>query len=146
MESLPVAGIQRGAVALSLSFWLPIACSLPEYWSRSRYRLEALCPLQTRRPPFPVGHPACSVLPGDGLQCSVTACWCLFVCLPHGPAQFLDPSSALWHLEESALGQAERAGLHSESVLPQYRLFGIFTASFFSMTFSFKTAYKRIVC
>lgn len=141
LESFPVAGIQEhpGGVLFSHPFWLPIACSLPEFWFRSRYEPEASCPLQTGRQHFPAGHPSRSVLPGEGreMQCPVTA-----HCGPCTLGQLLGLNSAFCYLEVTALGWAElawgRTVLDSEQVTSQYRLiWNIHCVLFFSMKFSF---------
>lgn len=54
LEDSPVAAIQEhhSGGALDYSFRFPIFLSLPEFACK---RPDAMCPLQTGRPPFPIG-------------------------------------------------------------------------------------------
>lgn len=136
LEDSPVAGIQEHhtGVALGCSFWFPIVSSLPEFGSKSRYGPDETCPLQTGRPPFPIGT---SIPFNSARWWSRSEMPCPCQLLPeHLPLlRLLDFNPALFYLKVTVLGETElawgRTRLNSEPVPYQHRLFGIFTSYHF---------------
>lgn len=136
LEDSPMAAIQEhhSGVVLDYSFWFPIFLSLPESVCR---RPDAMCPLQTGRPPFPTG---------TSIQFDSAKRW-----VRHErsfPCQLLPEYLPLLHLAQAPWLQSccvlfkdgcirrnrislGKTGLNSEPLPYHHRIFGIFTLHHF---------------
>lgn len=155
LKDSPMAGIQEhhSGVELDCSFWFPIVSSLSEFVCQSRHGPDAICPLQTGRPPFPIGTPIHFDSAKWWVRCEMPCPRQLlteYLPLLHlAPAPWLQSCSILFkgdciRRKRTSLGP-NWSELRTISLLPQ-AFWNIYFAPFFKIKFYFKLVYKGVVC